>query len=51
LNNVYDDSAYAHVVQEMKAELKRLQEYYGDSEKLAQKFLKGDLERRKKRKR
>ena len=49
LNNVYDDPAYANIVKEMKTELKRLQEYYGDSEELAQKFLKEDLERRKKK--
>jgi arylsulfatase A-like enzyme len=49
INNVYDDSAYADVVTELKAEIKRLQELYGDSEELAQKFLQQDLERRKKK--
>ncbi|MCK4556420.1 MAG: DUF4976 domain-containing protein, partial [Candidatus Aminicenantes bacterium] len=49
LNNVYDNPAYANVVQQMKAELKRLQELYGDSDELAQKLLQEDIERRKKR--
>ena len=51
LNNVYDDPAYANTVKEMKAELKRLQELYGDSDELAQKLLQEDIERRQKRKR
>jgi len=51
LNNVYDNPAYANTVKEMKAELKRLQELYGDSDELAQKFLQEDIERRQKRKR
>lgn len=50
LNNVYANPAYANVVQELKVELKRLQEYYGDSDELAQKFLLEDLERQKKNK-
>jgi len=49
LQNVYDDPAYASVVTEMKAELKRLQELYGDSDELARKLLQEDMERRKKR--
>ncbi len=49
LNNVYDNPAYANVVQQMKAELKRLQELYGDSDELAQRLLQEDIERRKKR--
>ncbi len=51
LNNVYEDLSYKDVVQEMKRELKRLQELYGDSDELAQKLLQEDIERRKKRKR
>ncbi len=51
LNNVYDDPAYASIVKELKEELKRLQAYYRDSEELAQKLLRDDQERRKKRKR
>ena len=51
LNNVYDNPAYANTVKEMKAELKRLQELYGDSDELAQKLLQEDIERRQRRKR
>jgi len=43
LKNVYDDPAYAIVARDLKAELKRLQAYYGDSDELARKFLKEDL--------
>jgi len=43
LKNVYDDPAYAPVVRDMTAELRRLQTVYGDSDELAQKFLKEDL--------
>jgi arylsulfatase A-like enzyme len=43
LKNVYDDPAYAIVARNLKAELKRLQAYYGDSDELARKFLKDDL--------
>jgi len=43
LKNVYDDPAYAFVARGLKAELKKLQAYYGDSDELAQKFLKEDL--------
>lgn len=35
LNNIYDDSAYAGVVKELKAELDRLRKLYGDSDELA----------------
>lgn len=48
LNNVYNDPAYANVVKDLKSELKRLQEYYGDSDELAQMFLQKDLEKQKK---
>jgi arylsulfatase A-like enzyme len=50
LNNVYQDPAYADVGQELKAGLRRLQAYYGDSDELAQKFVKEDLEEQKKSK-
>lgn len=43
LNNVYDSPDYADVVKELKAELKRLQTLYGDSDELSQKFLEEDL--------
>lgn len=43
LKNVYDDLVYAPVVRDMKTELRRLQSFYGDSDELAQKFLKEDL--------
>jgi len=36
------------VVKDLKSELKRLQEYYGDSDELAQMFLQKDLEKQKK---
>jgi arylsulfatase A-like enzyme len=48
LNNVYDNPDYADVVKELKAELKRLQALYGDSDELSQKLLEEDLERRRK---
>ena len=40
LNNLYNDPAYAGVVKELKAELKRLRKQYGDSNELTQGFLK-----------
>ncbi len=45
LRNVYDEPAYAPVRKELQVELKRLMDYYGDSDELAQKFLKQDLKR------
>ena len=48
LNNVYDHPDYADIVKKLKAELKRLQTLYGDSDELSQKFLEEDLERRRK---
>jgi hypothetical protein len=45
INNVYDDPAYADVITELKAEIERLKELYGDSDELTQHFLKQDLER------
>ncbi len=47
LNNVYDDTAYAGVVKELRRELKRLRKQYGDSEELSQKFLNEHLKRRR----
>jgi hypothetical protein len=49
INNVYEDPSYADVITELKAEIKRLKELYGDSDEMAQQFLQEDLERRKKR--
>ncbi|MGD9344525.1 MAG: sulfatase [Candidatus Aminicenantes bacterium] len=49
INNVYDNPAYTDVVTELKAEIERLQNLYGDSEELAQKFLRQDLERQNKK--
>ena len=43
LNNVYNDSSYKDTVKELKAELVKLREKYGDSDELARKFLKEDL--------
>ncbi len=39
LNNVYNDEAYADVVLELKEELVRLREKYGDSDELAEQYL------------
>ncbi len=49
LQNVYADPDYVEIREELKSEMKRLQELYGDSDALAQELLKQDLERRKKR--
>ncbi len=48
LNNVYENPSYADIVKELKAELKRLQALYGDSDELSQKLLEEDMERRRK---
>ncbi len=50
LNNVYADLAYAGIVKDLEARLRRLQASSGDSDELAQKFLKEDLEEQKKSK-
>ena len=47
LKNVYGEAAYATVTAELKAELERLRDLYGDSKELDQKFLEEDLERRR----
>ncbi len=39
LNNVYEDPAYADIITDLKAELKRLQKKYGDSDELARKYI------------
>jgi arylsulfatase A-like enzyme len=49
LNNVYDNPDYSSVVAELRVELARLRELYGDSAELDQKFIKEDQERREKR--
>lgn len=46
LNNVYDDPAYADVVQDLKTELERLQQQYSDSDELANANLESYLEER-----
>ncbi len=48
INNVYEDPAYANVVHELKAEIKRLQDLYGDSDELTRQLLEHDLERQQK---
>ncbi len=48
LKNVYDNPDYTDVVKKLKAELKRLQVLYGDSDELSQKLLEEDMERRRK---
>ncbi len=45
INNVYGNPAYAGIVRELKAELARLREKYGDSDELTQKFLEAHLNR------
>lgn len=49
LNNVYADPGYTEIGEELKAEMKRLQELYGDSDVLSQELLRQDLERRRQR--
>ena len=39
LNNIYENPAYAKVVKQLKAELRKLQKQYGDSDELAKSFL------------
>ncbi|MBC30366.1 MAG: sulfatase [Muricauda sp.] len=39
LNNVYNDSAYAEIVAELKLKLEALREQYGDSDELNQKYI------------
>ncbi|MFC1726384.1 sulfatase [candidate division KSB1 bacterium] len=39
LNNVYDNTDYKDIVKELKTELKKLREKYGDSEELTRSFL------------
>lgn len=51
LNNIYEDPARQDLIKELKAELKRLQKQYGDSDELAQEILKKDLENEAIRKR
>jgi len=48
LKNVYGDPAYAEVLKNITAELRRLQHSYGDSDELAQRFLKADLDEQRK---
>jgi arylsulfatase A-like enzyme len=49
LNNVYDDPSYAGIITQLKAELKRLRNFYGDTDELTGKFLQEDLNRNRKR--
>ena len=46
LNNVYGRQAYAAVTRTLKGELEKLRKEYGDSDELAQKFLKESLSKR-----
>jgi len=50
LNNLYSDPAYADTTAQLKTELQRLRKRYGDSDELAQKFLKEYLDERGERK-
>ncbi len=47
MQNVYDDPAYADVREEMHEKLKNARDYYGDSDKLDQKYLNAYLEYQK----
>ncbi|MFC2142083.1 sulfatase [Acidobacteriota bacterium] len=49
LNNVFADPAYAAVAEELKEELARLRELYGDSEELDREFIRQDAESRSRR--
>jgi len=40
VNNIYDDPAHAALIVELKAELRKLQQKYGDSDELARQFIK-----------
>ncbi|MHC4499434.1 MAG: sulfatase/phosphatase domain-containing protein, partial [Planctomycetota bacterium] len=46
LNNVYGNLAYDATVKRLKGELERLRKQYGDSDELAQKFLREYLARK-----
>jgi len=39
INNVYSDPACKHIIDQLKAELDRLQKHYGDSEELAKRYI------------
>ena len=47
MKNVYDDPAYAEVVENLTAKLAELQELYEDSDEITQNYLKEYLEKRK----
>jgi arylsulfatase A-like enzyme len=44
-NNLYDNPAYTDVVKDLKSELTRLQNLYGDSDELARQFIEKDLKK------
>jgi arylsulfatase A-like enzyme len=46
LNNVYHDPSYSEITAELKTKLKSMQNQYQDSEELARKFLKQDLNKK-----
>jgi len=48
LNNLYGNPTYADITSKLRAELQRLRKRYGDSDELAQKFLKQYLDKRRK---
>ncbi len=47
MRNVYDFPDYSDIAGKLKTELSRLQQFYGDSDDLAQQFLQADLDRRR----
>jgi len=47
MNNVYGDPAYQDITKDLKKELQRLRDKYGDSEELDKRFIEEDLKARK----
>jgi arylsulfatase A-like enzyme len=47
IHNIYDEPSSAGLIKGLTAELRSLQAAYGDSDELAQKFLKEDLAKAK----
>ena len=49
LNNLYENSSHAEIIEELKVDLEKLRKHYGDSDELTEKILKEDLAAREKR--
>ncbi len=50
MNNVYSQASYKSIIEQLKTDLTALRKKYGDSDELAQEFIRRDLERARKRK-